>query len=114
MWARPRRALLVVSEPGLISPAMKFARHLGDPKTPASVRTSLNAAVAETPSPGGLPPLCASLKHDFADRGAGCEVLKMRPGERVRAVDAGGFGHVGITLLFDESKSDQARAAICS
>jgi hypothetical protein len=69
---------------------MKLAQYLADPKTPASVRAFLEAALADPPPAGGPPPLFATLKRDFSGRGAGGEIVKMKAGERVRVVDAGG------------------------
>ena len=89
----------------------KFARYLDDPKLAASARAFLEAAFADPPPVGGLPPLFGTLKHDFPGRGAGGEIVKMKAGERVRVTDAGRYGDVGITLRLDEAKDYQARAA---
>src|ERR1700759_4802028 len=90
----------------------KFDRYLDDPTTTMSVRAFLEAALAEAPSPCGLPPLFATLKHDFSGRGDGGVVVKMKAGDRVRVTDARQFGDVGITLHLDETKNYQARAAL--
>lgn len=90
----------------------KFARYVDDPHTPASVRAFLEAAFADAPPAGGLPPLFGTLKHDMPGRGAGGEIVKMKAGERVRVTDAGRYGDVGITLRLDETKDYQARAAL--
>lgn len=90
---------------------MKLADYLKDPKTPMSVRVFLEAALANSLPIGGLPPLFATLKQDFPGRGAGGTIVKMKAGERVRVVDVGQFGDVGITSLLDET-AYQARAAL--
>jgi len=68
--------------------------------------------LADPPPAGGPPPLFATLKRDFPGRGAGGEIVKMKTGERVRVVDAGRFGDVGITLILDDPKAYQARATL--
>lgn len=91
---------------------MKLRDHLTDPKTPPSVRAFLEAALADPPPISGLPPLFATTKRDFPGRGAGGEIVKLKAGDRVRVVDAGRFGDVGITAVLDETKLYQARAVL--
>ena len=68
---------------------------MDDPASPESLRFFLK--VASGPSlPGGLPPLFATTKVDLAGRTLSA-ALVVRKGERVRVVDAGKFGDVGVT-----------------
>ncbi len=90
---------------------MKPHDYLSDSKTPASLRTFLEAALADLP-PSSLPELYATTKRAFAGRGAGGTVVGIAEGARVRVIELGKFGDIGITSILDETKRDQARAAL--
>jgi len=82
---------------------------MDDPKSPDCLRFFLK--VASGPSlPGGRPPLFATLKQDMSGRVAGPVML--RQGQRVRVVDAGEFGDVGVTTDLDGADVAMARAGV--
>jgi len=77
-----------------------------------SLRTFLDAALAE-PKPVGFPPeLYATTKPGFSSRGMDGIIVKLNAGDRVRVTDLGQFGDVGITQLLDQPKAYQARATL--
>jgi len=91
---------------------MKPREYLADPKTPMSLRTFLEAALAEPKPIGLLPELYATTKRGFSGRGMDGILVKLITGDRVRVTDVGQFGDVGITQLLDEPKNYQARASL--
>jgi hypothetical protein len=91
---------------------MRPRDYLTDPKTPASLRTFLEAALAETKAIVLLPELYATTKRDFSGRSMDGVLIKLSAGDRVRVTDIGQFGDLGITQLFDEPKAYQARASL--
>jgi len=89
---------------------VKPREYLADPKTPSSLRTFLEVALAE---PAGLlPELYATTKREFSGRGVDGIIVKLSAGDRVRVTDVGQFGDVGVTQLLDEPKAYQARASL--
>ena len=82
---------------------------LDDPTSPECLRFFLK--VASGPSlPGGRPPLFATLKQDMSGRLTA--PVKLRKGERVRVVDAGKFGDVGVTTDLEGADAAMARASV--
>jgi hypothetical protein len=85
-------------------------RVMDDPSAPECLRFFLRAA--RGPHLGSLPPLFATLKHDFSGRTFGGLVVRMRAGERARVTDAGRFGDVGVTTELDEAIKSLVRASV--
>jgi hypothetical protein len=88
--------------------------YIDDPSAPASLRALLKAARGPSQSAwlGGLPPLFATLKRDFAARDGDGVIPLLRVGQRARVVMASKFGDVGITLALVNERDYVARAAI--
>ena len=82
---------------------------MADPAAPQCLQFFLK--VASGPNlPAGLPPLFATLKLDLPGRLRG--PVKLRKGERVRVVQAGKFGDVGVTTDMDGADIAMARASV--
>ena len=83
-------------------------RFVDDPKASQHVKAFL--AAAETGA--GLPPLYATLKRDFSGRSKDGAVKSVLKGQRVRVVDVGKFGDLGVTTDIDDPKRADVRATL--
>lgn len=83
---------------------------MDDRKAPQCLRFFLQAA-SKPSLPGGLPPLYATLKREFAGRLLSGPIM-LRFGDRVRVTDLGRFGDIGITTHLDEAVAYMARASV--
>lgn len=61
--------------------------------------------------PAALPELYATTRRGLPGRGAGGIAVRIDEAARVRVINVGKAGDVGVTSIMDETKRDQARLA---
>lgn len=98
------------NDAAMITRLRSWREAIDDPAAPACVRFFLKAA-SKPSLPGGLPTLFATVKLDLPGRTMSGAMV-VRQGQRVRVVDAGKFGDVGITTNLEDADSAQARASL--
>jgi hypothetical protein len=86
-----------------------YAKYIDDPKAPQALRSFLAAACQGT-SAANLSTLFATLRRDVAGRGPD-GVVALPAGKRVRVVEAGLFGDLGVTSDAN-SLRDEVRVAV--
>lgn len=87
--------------------------YIDDSAAPAPLRAFLKVVRSPAgPGLGGIPPLFADSRRDFAARDDAGVVAKITAGQRVRVVSASKFGDVGITPVLENDRAHWARAAV--